>query len=138
MRPNCLPKSIKLRSNIRENGCNDNFNIKKGTNVVLKQVLRTHQAKYGFNNNLIFKASGQIKLNDKAVEADPSIKSQTQYRELTGLRTDISSDLCKTIESAQAKLFEKMQPVFKEQRTISQQQEQIRQLQRAQDKQFER
>ena len=94
--------------------------------------------KYGFNNNLIFNASGQIKLNDKAVEADPSIKSQTQYRELTGLRTDISSDLCKTIESAQAKLFEKMQPVFKEQRTIAQQQEQIRQLQRAQDKQFDR
>ncbi|MBW8309693.1 MAG: hypothetical protein K0M45_08705, partial [Candidatus Paracaedibacteraceae bacterium] len=94
--------------------------------------------KHGFSNSLIFKANGQKKMNDKAIDNDPSIKSQTLFREMTGMKTDITSDLCKIIESTQSKLGEKIQSIFKEQQALSQQQEQTRQLQREQHKQFDR
>ncbi len=94
--------------------------------------------KYGFNNNLLFKANGQIKINDKTIEKDQSKKSQTLFSELTGATKDVSTDMLKTIESTQTKLGEKIQVIFKEQQGIAQQQEQLRLLQREQQKQFER
>jgi Ti-type conjugative transfer relaxase TraA len=94
--------------------------------------------KYEFNSDLIFMADKEIKINDKAINADPSVKSQILSREMSGTKLDIPSDLCKAIEAVQSKLTERIQPIFKEQQAISQQQEQTRRLQMDQQKQFDR
>ncbi|MBW8308046.1 MAG: AAA family ATPase [Candidatus Paracaedibacteraceae bacterium] len=94
--------------------------------------------KYGFNNNLLFKANGQMKMNDKTIETDQSTKTQAIFRELVGSTKDVPLGGGKTTESAQFKLHERIQGIYKNQQEISHQQEQNRQLQQDEQKQFER
>ncbi len=94
--------------------------------------------RYGFNNDLIFMANKQIKTNDKSMDLDSSTKAQTLFREMTGITKDLPIGFQKIAGSTQLKLNERIQEIYKDQQAVSRQQEQIRQLQRDQQKQFER
>ncbi|MBW8309113.1 MAG: AAA family ATPase [Candidatus Paracaedibacteraceae bacterium] len=115
-----------------------NRRVSVAANLWMEYKDKAPGQKYGFNNDLIFMANKQIKTNDKSMDLNSSTKAQTLFREMAGITKDMPRGLEKIAGSAQLKLNERIQEIYKDQQANFHQQEQIRQPQRDQQKQFER